>query len=41
MMKPYSDKEYEEAKKQGLNLDNWNDFCKYFGLKKESHNTNR
>lgn len=31
-VKPYSDEEYEEAKKQCLDLDDWNDYCIYFGL---------
>lgn len=30
--KPYSDEDYEEAKKQGLDLDNWNDFERYMHL---------
>ncbi|QJT70446.1 hypothetical protein [Microcystis phage MaeS] len=31
-VKPYSDEEYAEAKQQGLDLDNWNDYVKYFGI---------
>ncbi|WP_274598806.1 hypothetical protein AWH56_26965 [Anaerobacillus isosaccharinicus] len=31
-IKIYSDKEYEEAKQQGLDLDDWDDYVKYFGL---------
>lgn len=31
-LKPYSDEEYEEAKQQGLDLDDWNDYVKFFGL---------
>lgn len=37
MIKPYSDKEYEEAKQQGLDLDDWDDYVKYFGLGEESN----
>jgi hypothetical protein len=29
---PYSDKDYENAKQQGLDLDDWNDYIKYYGL---------
>jgi hypothetical protein len=32
MMKPYSDEEYEHAKAWGYDLDNWDDYVKYFGL---------
>jgi hypothetical protein len=32
---PYSQEEYKEAKKQGLDLDNWNDYVKYFGIGEE------
>lgn len=28
-VKPYSDEDYEDAKKQGLDLDDWNDYKKY------------
>jgi hypothetical protein len=31
-VKPYSDEEYEEAKEQGLDLDDWDDYVKYFGI---------
>lgn len=30
--KPYSDEEYEDAKAQGLDLDDWNDYVNYFEL---------
>lgn len=30
--KPYSDEDYTNAKKQGLVLDNWNDYTKYYEL---------
>lgn len=30
--KPYSDEEYEDAKKQDLDLDDWNDYVTYFGV---------
>ena len=30
--KPYSDKDYEDAKKQGLDLDDWNDYVRFYGL---------
>lgn len=30
--KPYSQDDYENAKKQGLDLDNWDDYVAYFGL---------
>lgn len=29
---PYSHKEYEEAKKCGFDLDDWNDYVDFFGL---------
>lgn len=29
---PYSQKDYLEAEKQGLNLDNWNDYQEFYGL---------
>jgi NAD-dependent SIR2 family protein deacetylase len=35
MIKPYSDDEYEEAKRQGLDLDDWDDYVKYFGIGEE------
>lgn len=28
--KPYSDEDFENAKQQGLDLDDWNDYKKYF-----------
>ncbi len=34
-IKPYSDEEYKEAKHQGLDLDDWDDYVKYFGLGEE------
>ena len=34
-MRPYSCEEYDQAKKQGLDLDDWNDYVKYFGLGEE------
>jgi hypothetical protein len=36
--KPYSQKEYEEAKQQGLDLDDWNDYVAYFGLGEKEEN---
>jgi hypothetical protein len=30
--KPYSEKDCEDAKQQGLDLDDWNDYKKYFHL---------
>lgn len=30
--KPYSDKDYEDAKQQGLDLDDWNDYKKYYHM---------
>jgi hypothetical protein len=30
--KPYSEEDYEDAKKQGLDLDDWNDYVKYYDL---------
>lgn len=35
MIKPYNDDEYEKAKQQGLDLDDWNDYIKFFGLGEE------
>lgn len=29
---PYSQEDYEKAKQQGLDLDDWNDYVKYYGL---------
>jgi hypothetical protein len=34
-IKPYSDEEFEEAKNQGLDLDDWDDYVKYFGIGEE------
>lgn len=34
-VRPYSDEEYEDAKLQGLDLDDWNDYCEYFGVGEE------
>jgi hypothetical protein len=31
-MPPYSSSDYDDAKKNGLDLDNWNDYVKYYGL---------
>ncbi len=36
MVRPYSEEEYEDAKSQGLDLDNWNDYVKYFELGEEN-----
>ncbi len=30
--KPYSLEDYEGAKLQGLNLDDWNDYVRYYNL---------
>ena len=30
--KPYSENDYNEAKQQGLDLDDWNDYVRYYGL---------
>jgi hypothetical protein len=30
--KPYSDKDYIDAKTKGLDLDDWNDYVEYYGL---------
>jgi len=32
---PYSEKDYQEAKAQGLDLDNWNDYVKFYHLGEE------
>ena len=29
---PYSEKDYEEAKQQGYDLDDWNDYVDFYGL---------
>jgi hypothetical protein len=34
-IKPYSDEEYKDAKRQCLDLDDWDDYVKYFGLGEE------
>lgn len=31
-IRPYSDEEYEKAKRQGLDLDDWIDYVQYFGI---------
>jgi hypothetical protein len=35
MVKPYSEEEYIDAKNKGLDLDDWNDYVKYWGLGEE------
>lgn len=30
--KPYSDEDYQEAKNQGYDLDDWYDYVKYYEL---------
>lgn len=37
MERPYSDEGYEDAKSKGLDLDDWNDYVKYFGLGEEDY----
>jgi len=32
MEKPYSEEDYKQAKLLGLDLDNWNDYVKFFDL---------
>ena len=32
--KPYSNKDYEDAKLIGLDLDDWNDYVKYYNIGK-------
>lgn len=32
---PYSPKDYEEAKRQGLDLDDWNDYVIFYGIGEE------
>ena len=32
---PYSKDEYEKAKEEGLDLDDWDDYVKYFGIGEE------
>jgi hypothetical protein len=34
-IKPYSDEECEEAKLQGLDLDDWDDYVKFFDIGEE------
>ncbi len=29
---PYSEKDYEKAKAQGLDLDDWDDYARFYGL---------
>ena len=31
-MKPYLEEDYDEAKERGLNLDDWDDYKKFYGL---------
>ena len=33
--KPYSDEDFEDAKNQGLDLDNWCDYERYYSLDEE------
>lgn len=33
--KPYNQEDYEKAKEQGLDLDNWNDYSRYYELGEE------
>lgn len=35
---PYSKEDYEKAKQQGLDLDDWNDYVKFYGLGEEDDN---
>lgn len=35
---PYSEEEYQEAKQRGLDLDDWSDYVKYFGVGEEDNN---
>lgn len=30
--KPYCQEDYEDAKSKGLDLDNWNDYVRYYNL---------
>ena len=32
---PYSEKDYQEAKSHGLDLDDWNDYVKFYHLGEE------
>lgn len=34
--KPYSEEDYDDAKNHGLDLDNWNDYVKYYNLGEDS-----
>lgn len=34
-VRPYSDEDYKDAKEKGLDLDDWGDYVKYFGLGEE------
>lgn len=36
--KPYSDEDYEDAKKQGLDLNDWNDYKKYCRMEEYAEN---
>ncbi|MEK4006509.1 hypothetical protein [Paenibacillus sp. FSL H3-0333] len=35
---PYSDEDYKEAKQQGLDLNDWNDYKKYFHMEEYADN---
>jgi|GEM_PF-7038794 len=39
--KPYSDEDYEDAKKQGLDLDNWDHYQRYCKMGEYSDETDR
>jgi hypothetical protein len=32
---PYDKEDYEKAKEQGLDLNDWNDYCKFYGVGEE------
>lgn len=32
---PYSEEDYADAKRQGYDLDDWDDYCKYYGVGEE------
>jgi hypothetical protein len=33
--RPYSDEDYEQAKQLGFDLDDWNDYVRFFGIGEE------
>lgn len=35
---PYSEEDYQKAKEEGLDLDDWNDYVKFYNVGEEDDN---